>query len=402
MRLNSNLPHRPSIAHRIATALAANCALVFTTYGCSQHQPTPVGAGDGDEESTGLYGGTSNSVVFADSPFPRNQPTLTKLACWNNKLVAEGDGVFFEILCKDEIAQVLLYPTLGHLQYLASGWTKGDLALCSRRSERCLFSILQDRLERIELPKVVESTCDQCILVTDRDDVLIATPSSCIFYKKEAWVEVGGWSAQRIGKASSPYEGVLNWPPDHVLLANGVLYLGTDEGEFGGMLLAFDTSTGSWTNVQEKWDAHHEPVTAIRRSPVGEIWVTTGIAHLGLFEGDLRVLRMGQWILVARSTDPASQNVNWQAPPCDFRSVAFDDSGRQYVLTGLRGVFRSGDFSWESVTPGWPGFVYCTDLTVLPSGQFVVATYDAGVLIGTPGIPTVKRLPLGKWPKWKD
>lgn len=370
--------------------------------GCMKPAVRELTNDDRADDGAEGYEGTANSVFFADSPYPRDQPHLTHLLRWNGELVARGNDLFFEIDLEKRQAHALIDPAFGQLLCLAERSTDEAFALCESQGRRYLYSIRGDRLNRLDLPELVESSCGSLILVANVDDLVIATSSSCHRYREKAWQEIKGWTSQRIGKSASPYEDVLDWPPDHVVVADGVLYFGTDKGEFGGHLFAFNLATGTWTDLERLWGIAYRAITGIQRSPRGEIWVVNGLAHLTLLEGELRAYQNGKWALIARSdNDPNPHKVNWTGPSCDLRALAFAENGHLYVLSQSHGLFRREGSDWKHLTPSWPGFIYCSDLAVLPDGRVVIATCDAGLLLYTPGKVQIKRITLGQFRKWR-
>ncbi|MFO0550564.1 MAG: hypothetical protein U0271_19370 [Polyangiaceae bacterium] len=199
------------------------------------------------------------------------------------------------------------------------------------------------------------------------------------------------WIALQLGSSIHLYDGaawsivslagVRETPATTGLYANSAafsgetLYLAFDRGEWGGALLAVDLKTGVATNVP----GPELPLRDLSFDPSGALWAVRGLAHLGLREGELRVLRDGRWAIVAASerSDPSGDVPS--VVPTAFDAIAFDAAGTPLLLSGAKGVLRRADKDWEPLVSPWPEFVYVNDLE-LSGSTLIIATYDAGVL----------------------
>ncbi len=209
--------------------------------------------------------------------------------------------------------------------------------------------------------------------------------------------EDGAWHSVALVLNGQPVEACVS----RAFLDGRTLYVGTDNGEWGGSLIAADVSTGEGTVVSAAWADELSNVADIDRGPDGRIFVTTGCAHMDGW-GALYVQDGSSWRLLARTpvdcvglldlpTADWVAKVNehnrpgadaWELPPTGFVALAFDADRRPCLLCETFGLFRrEADGSWAWLTPGWPNWGgNVTDLAIV-GRKAVISSRTAGVLL---------------------
>ncbi len=269
-------------------------------------------------------------------------------------------------------------------------WQQRPIALATKAEERFILVEEAGAIRRVELPRALRAAKTSA---TPQPTPLLAASDAVIALQlrdKLHAYDGARWSEVTItGIAESP--ATLGLLANDALLHGGTLYLGFDRGEWGGALYAVDPATGKAT----KQPGPDLPVRDLAVDPKGDLWAVRGLAHLGLRDGDLRVLRQGKWRIVA-ATDPGGPSRGWDViAETPFDAVTFHAAGDPLLLSGSRGILRkSSGQTWQSALQGWPSdFVYLNDLEIEGS-LAVIATADAGVLLVELGTSTGRRVAL--------
>jgi hypothetical protein len=302
--------------------------------------------------------------------FPRDQPALSSLEEWDDRIVARADR-FYSLDVDRATATPLQLPGARDIVCLASRGSGKPVALCRDEGGLFLLARQDGRWERRELPEAVRRS--------DAYHQVAADPTAVVVISRQRGL------VRLDADARDPVE--LLPPPEaltragaarHRLLSDGRLYLGFDHGEFGGGLWGVDVKSGEAEPVRFR-GGEGRPVRCLKAGPDGRVWALEGLAHLGLRWGALHVRAGRTWQTYCNST--AGELVNWNLPPAALDALAFDAAGRLYVLSGSLGLARYDGGAWTRLTPDWPAYFHVQSLLVTPSGVAVVGTYDAGILL---------------------
>ncbi|NUO53920.1 MAG: hypothetical protein HOV80_34175 [Polyangiaceae bacterium] len=252
-------------------------------------------------------------------------------------------------------------------------YKKQPVALVKTGDERWLAIKEGGSFKRVELPAAFRSAKSKNPpgdprIAADDNEIVLQHGTMLQRYDGNAWSAV---SITGI-KDSPSTMGVF---ASSLLLHRGALWLAFDRGEWGGALYSVDLASGK----ARKEDGPDLPVRDIEVDGQGALWVVRGLAHLGLREGDLRVLSNGAWKLVASSEDDTKAPASKIAETA-FDAVAFDAEGKPIMLTGNKGLLRQQGSAWVPLLRDWPEFVYVQDLEI-EGDKIVIATYDAGILL---------------------
>lgn len=181
------------------------------------------------------------------------------------------------------------------------------------------------------------------------------------------------WTSHELGPApTSPSTRGL---PSLVHVAGDVAYAGYDRGEWGGALFALALDHPRWKPLHQVAERSLGiPVHTITAGPKGATWVVFGLAHLSLREGAVARFHGTEGKLVVDN-----QRAPFPFDDAEFASMAFDERGALYVLSGAHGILRQTNGAWDHLTPSWTTFTYVQDLAVR-GNTAVVALYDAGMV----------------------
>jgi hypothetical protein len=158
------------------------------------------------------------------------------------------------------------------------------------------------------------------------------------------------WHSRRLPKVPQFHdEFVPKTFGDTHFLDGTTLYAGWDHGEWGGMLAALDLSDtdSKWVHLSGKplgdttGIPQNNPIHSIISPKKGEIWVATGLAHLG---GTWRGLHhrdsVGKWHTLIDGESEDDRGSMKLPFPSSIQGIATDNSGQIYVLAGEVGVLR--------------------------------------------------------------
>ena len=166
------------------------------------------------------------------------------------------------------------------------------------------------------------------------------------------------------------------------------LYAGWDHGEWGGMLAALDLSdaVAKWVHLSGKpvgddtGIPQNNPIHSIISPKKGEIWVATGLAHMG---GTWRGLHHrdsdGQWHSLIDG-DFEDDRGSMKLPfPSSIQGIATNHAGQIYVLAGEVGVLRLANGGLHHLIEH-NFFSHSSD-----RGDYIVGSYPAAMGIGRNG-----------------
>jgi hypothetical protein len=220
----------------------------------------------------------------------------------------------------------------------------------------------------------------------------IAADGSALVLLVSPWLyrfEAGEWAVVGVRRIAHEREDVLAPCPRHALLMGRRLFLGYDDGEWGGDLVALDIDTGELVELEGMARSADMPVHGLTLDPRGRLWTARGLSHLGLAEGGLYRLDGDRWSTIAwnqgfypvdaeAEMQPAG---DWGLPPTSFDAVVFDRAGGAYLVTDYLGVLRqTSEGGWVRVTPGWPEYAYVQG-AVLHGRSLIVALGGTGLTL---------------------
>jgi len=183
-------------------------------------------------------------------------------------------------------------------------------------------------------------------------------------------------------------------------LDGSTLYAGWDHGEWGGMLAALDLSDADakWVHLSGKPVGNttgipqNSPIHSIISPKKGEIWVATGLAHMG---GTWRGLHhhdaAGKWHTLIDGDFEDDRGSTKLPSPSSIQGIASDSAGQIYVLAGEVGVLRltkgridplieHNFFSHSSDRGDYIVGCYPSALGIARNGDVFVSTNSFGVL----------------------
>lgn len=180
---------------------------------------------------------------------------------------------------------------------------------------------------------------------------LIATNDAAALIVKDEvhWLDKE-WHSRKLPKVPQFYD---EFKPETFgsahFLDGTTLYAGWDQGEWGGMLAAIDLrdTDAKWVHLSGKpvgdttGIPQNTPIHSIISPKKGEIWVATGLAHMG---GTWRGLHhrnaAGKWHTLIDGDFEDDRGSTKLPSPSSIQGIASDSAGQIYVLAGEVGVLR--------------------------------------------------------------
>lgn len=213
------------------------------------------------------------------------------------------------------------------------------------------------------------------------------------------------WRSRKLPKVPQSYK---EFKPETFggthYLDGTTLYAGWDHGEWGGMLASIDLSKedSKWVHLSGKpvgdkfGIPQNSPIQSIISPKKGDIWVATGLAHMGgtwrgLYHRDAE----GKWHTFIDGDFEDDRGSTKLPSPSSIQGIAYDHSGQLYILAGEIGVLRltkggiehliDHNFFSHSSAREEDGFAYTVGcypsaLGVARNGDVFVSTNSFGVL----------------------
>ena len=245
-----------------------------------------------------------------------------------------------------------------------------------------------EKIQRSAIPRLIPTNNAAALVVSDE-----------IHWLGEAW------RSRKLPKVPQFYD---EFKPDTFgdahFLDGTTLYAGWDRGEWGGMLVMLDLADpdAKWVHLSGKpvgdttGIPQNSPIHSIISTKKGEIWVATGLAHMG---GTWRGLHHrdsdGKWHSLIDG-DFEDDRGSMKLPfPSSIQGVATDRAGQIYVLAGEVGILRltkggmdhliRHNFFSHSSAREDDGFAYTVGsypkaLGIARNGDVFVSTNSFGVL----------------------
>jgi hypothetical protein len=199
--------------------------------------------------------------------------------------------------------------------------------------------------------------------------------------------ENGAWTTIAVTRIGHERDGIFFPAPKHAVIDGRLLYLGCDDGEWGGDLVALNIDTGEMLEVMNGMEGEEEtPVRCIRVDRHGILWCVRGLAHMGGRRGFLYRRTEQCWTLIASSQSDGYEEDDkvggdWNLPGTSFDAVGFDASDAVYLLTQQLGLVRQdAGKGWTRLTPDWLRGIYVDGL-LIQGRTAVIGVADSGILL---------------------
>lgn len=220
----------------------------------------------------------------------------------------------------------------------------GDQVTCSlmkesARGEQIILDLPEElrrfggEIQYSDIPRLIPTNGEAALIV--RDEV--------------HWLDQG-WHRRKLPKVPQFHHEFKPETFGSVHFLDGTtLYAGWDHGEWGGMLAAINLGDedAKWMHLSGKPQGddsgipRNNPVQSIHSPKKGDVWVATGLAHLG---GTWRGLHHrdagGKWDTWIDGDFGEDRGSNKLPLPSSIEGIASDRSGRILVLAGGVGVLR--------------------------------------------------------------
>jgi hypothetical protein len=316
----------------------------------------------------------------------RDQPRLQKLFRWDNRIVAQAGEFYFEIdpvKCTSmpihfvgDRSMISLTTALG--KPFALGGNGDHYRVLFHRSGK-------NDWDMIRVPQNEEGKEDRySIIVGDENSLVLLGQKSFKIFNGKNWIN------RDYSNEFSPSNS------DPCVLWRGNVYYGYDRGEWGGGLRKLDLSTGQWKEVTGKLptidyskpqgqlvfvdDTPLSNVTDISITPDDNLKIICGCSHMGMYWG--QIARVSDNDLVNELyISVRNDNNEWDFPVTDFDALRFNNDGDQVLLSPRLGLLTYRNDEWKRLTPHWEDHAYLTSFLILNNDQYLIGTYDAGIVV---------------------
>jgi hypothetical protein len=323
---------------------------------------------------------TSDQEKHSDL-FSRDQPPCFGVVPWAGSILVRTSPPCL-LDSQSGTTTVLELPEGDHLLAVAQQGA-APLALCRTRDHRLLLLEKDEHGWKDRRMPASKFDDEEPAVALAADPTLVVALTSTNLHR----FEDGEWATIAARRIGHEREGILEPLPRRSFLQGRRLFLGYDDGEWGGDLTALDVDTGRMLEVESGMEGDRdEPVRCLRSDRHGNLWCVRGLAHGPGLCGALFRLDGARWTLIASSDnagedDPDERGGDWDQATTEFNAVAFDEQDSAYLLTGTLGLLkRCSGGGWSRLTPDWPNFQGADGL-IVQGGLAVMGIGDSGVLI---------------------
>lgn len=310
-----------------------------------------------------LPSGSATAEPFPNELFAleRNQPRIEKIFHWAGHIVVQTGNFFFDLDLTEGRATPIYF--VGERSLVSATTAIGKPYVMAR--DGVLFHQSGKRdWDMIEIPEAKPNDRDGgCLLVGDAKRLVSLGRRSFKIYDGKAW------TAHPYSEEFSPKSG------DPCALWKDQLFLGKDEGEFGGGLHMLDLSSGKWTKLNDR------RISDIQKAPDGTLWITSGLSHLGGIDGEIASIKDSGIVDQVLVSNLDESTDSWPFEATAFQAVQFTQQGDPIVLSPGLGILTLRENEWKRLTPGWDRHVYLSAFLRIDESRYVIGTYDAGVVV---------------------
>jgi hypothetical protein len=324
----------------------------------------------------------------------RDQPWMNRLFYWDNQIVAHAGKFFFMVNLRKETAVPIHFVGNRDLVSLTTALGKpyalgkeGDSYVLFSRSgkydwKRMLVPPIT-RKEYLNSHPLSKREMDMMFIPPDRNEsevdeyfAAVGSDRHLVILGKTSFALYDGnsWISRGYSRIFHPHYG------DKYCIWKGAVYVGRNCGEFGGGLYALNLSTGKWRKEKSFF---LKPVTDVLVGPDKALWVVCGLSHLGSISGRLsQITEKGVLDLlnVSGFFERREADSSWTHAPASFAALSFNERREPLLLTEHLGIMVKRGDQWERLTSKWLYHAYLTSLLVINSEQYLIGTFDAGLL----------------------
>ncbi len=182
--------------------------------------------------------------------------------------------------------------------------------------------------------------------------------------------------------------------PFKILIGNELLYLGYDEGEFGGSLVELNMSSG-----RTKLTKLEYPVSDMKLDRQGKLWFTTGLSGEGLLNSEIYLLNGSRLKLVSSiegGMTPGQDSVppnrygynktrskNWNFGATEIYQIKETAQGKPVFVTGNEGLFYLDKGTIKRIGKFWQRPRKVLDCAVNTDGTVYILDADGIEIVKT-------------------
>jgi hypothetical protein len=240
------------------------------------------------------------------------------------------------------------------------------------------------KIQPSEIPRLIRTNNAAALIVSDEIH----------WFDKE-------WHSRKLPKVPQFYrEFKPETLGDSRFLDGTTLYAGWDHGEWGGMLASLDLGDAGakWVHLSgrpggdDSGIPQNSPVHSIISPKEGEIWVATGLAHMGgTWRGLHHRVAEGKWHTLIDGDFEDDRGSAKLPSPSSIQGIAFGHTGQLYILAGEVGILRLKEggmetliehnfFGHSSDRGDYTVGCYPSALGIARNGDVFVSTNSFGVL----------------------
>ncbi len=272
------------------------------------------------------------------------QPILKSLFIWDNLLIAERDWVTTDkfYICDTTKESLTRLSIASDTAILDLAETKSFLHAIIKK-DNSYFLLTKNKYESKwnyesifpEFPNLKK------FKLVATDNLLVLVTAEKIYSKRPNSL----WHEGAVDSLLTPHWRIpFAYMPEHCILIENSLYLGFDNGEWGGSLWEIPISNEKETIFDRGKLVLQDNIVGLEYSSQGLLWVATGLAHLGLQESGIYTY-----------DNSKLQNILWSQPSLslkeksDLSAFCLKNTAEPFFAASEFGVFKISNENLEEV-----------------------------------------------------
>lgn len=274
-----------------------------------------------------FYTGSSQDI----NQLKVEQPLISGMFLWDNLIIVERDRYTTDkyFICDTTVKKLSPLQIADNSLVLGLTETKSSLYAVSKMNDTYfLLTKHKDEVKWKSENITIQGLNSTELKLLSTDNLLVIVTAENIFYRKTS----SSWKSVPINiKNNNGYYQI----PKHCLLTSSSLFVGFNNGEWGGSLWEIPFSTEKEKAFGKGELILEDNIVALEYSSQGELWIATGLAHMGLYESGIYKYHNTNLRQILWSTKSLEFDEN-----SDLSAFYLRNNNEPYFIASKLGVFK--------------------------------------------------------------